>query len=242
MHIFQIYHDKFLIPSFVEKHIKNLNPTSEYRFINFEEGKEIIINNFNYDEPLKTKILYCLDHFPRYCHKSDLLRYCLLYIYGGVYIDVDLQPLISFSEMLTDNVDFFTSFGRSGNTYIVNNIQVSPITSNGILISKHKNNTIFLDLIQNMITNGNLFNTNPVYRGDNVEYLYNYLNEKCKKNKIIIQPFKPLNINDDNQTIYLVNHVLINHVISDCIVDKDKILIYANNPKYNFKRQTSMTI
>ena len=96
--IFQIYHDKNLIPSFVEQHIKNLNPECTYKFINFVQGKEIIKNEFK-DETMKDKILYCLDHYPRYCHKSDLLRYCLLYIYGGVYLDVDLKPLISFNDI-----------------------------------------------------------------------------------------------------------------------------------------------
>ena len=75
--IFQIYHDKTLIPSFVKQYIINLNPNYNYNFINFEKGKEIIKNEFK-DETIKDKILYCLDNFPRYCHKSDLLRYCLL--------------------------------------------------------------------------------------------------------------------------------------------------------------------
>ena len=40
MNIFQIYHDKSLIPTFVENHIKSLNPQCKYRFIDFNEGKK----------------------------------------------------------------------------------------------------------------------------------------------------------------------------------------------------------
>lgn len=236
--IFQIYHDKTLIPSFVEQYIINLNPNYNYNFINFEEGKEIIKNEFN-DKTIKDKILYCLDNYPRYCHKSDLLRYCLLYIYGGVYIDVDLKPLISFNDMVTKDIDLFTSFGRGGEPRLVNGVQIYPITSNGILISK-KGNPILINLINQSITNKKLFDKNPEYRGENVYYLYNYLNDKCVKNNIIFEPFKKINI--DNQNIYMTNHILMPQRGLDCIVDKNKIIIHANCTEYNFKRQTSSFI
>ena len=73
MNIFQIYHDKSLIPDFVENHIKKLNPEYKYNFINFDEGKKLIKKDFkNID--IKEKVLYCIDNYPRYCHKYDLLR------------------------------------------------------------------------------------------------------------------------------------------------------------------------
>jgi hypothetical protein len=238
MNIYQIYHDKALIPDFVEQHIRNLNPDYNYNFINFDQGKEIIKTEFT-DETIKEKILYCMDNYPRYCHKSDLLRYCLLYMYGGVYIDVDLKPLIPFNKMKMTDIDFFTSFGRGGQPRIVNGILIYPITSNGILISK-KENPILLDLIHHSITNKKLFDKNPEYRGENVYYLYNYLNDKCVKNKTIFEPFKKINI--DNQNIYMTNHILIPQRGLDCVVDKNKIIIHANDPKYSFKRQTSSFI
>ena len=135
--IFQIYHDKTLVPIFVKEHIMKLNPNYKYKFMDFTEGKEIINNNIQ-DEILKKKILYCMEKYPRWCHKSDLLRYCLLYIYGGVYLDVDLKPLISFDKMKSKDITFFTSFGRGGKPYVVNKTMVYPITSNGILMSKKK--------------------------------------------------------------------------------------------------------
>lgn len=237
MNIFQIYNDVSLIPDFVEKNIKKLNPTYNYKFLNFTEGKEII--NDHFEGPLKERILYCIDKYPRYCHKSDLLRYCLLYIYGGVYLDVDLKPMVSFDKMIHNDVDFFTSFGRGGKPTIINGTLIYPITSNGILKSKKKN-PILLDLINYAITNEKLFDSDPEYRGENVFYLYKYLNEKCIKNKTTLEPFKKIKI--DGQQIYLVNHVLIPEHNLDCLVDKDKLIIHANDPKYNFKRQSSSFI
>ena len=132
MNIFQIYHSKSLIPEYVSEHIKKLNPEYNYKFLDFKEGIEIIRQNFNIPS-IKNKIINTINNMPRYCHKSDLLRYCLLYIYGGVYIDVDLQPLVSFKEMIPENVSFFSSIGGGPNPYVVNGNKIHCCTSNGIL-------------------------------------------------------------------------------------------------------------
>ena len=44
--IFQIYHNKELIPCYVKKHLLNLNPSYNYNFYDFNEGKKIVMNNF----------------------------------------------------------------------------------------------------------------------------------------------------------------------------------------------------
>ena len=178
---------------------------------------------------------------PRYCHKSDLLRYCLLYIYGGIYIDVDLQPLISFDEMIPTNINFFTSIGGGPNPYIVNNNKIHCCMANGILMSK-KENPILLELINYSVNNENLYNTNPLYRGENVYYLFNYLRNECNKNQIIFEPFKIINIYDQN--IYLLNTYVenIKNYGTNCIIKEKAIVINPNNPKYIFKRQSSSFI
>lgn len=238
MNIFQIYHDKSLIPDFVENHIKKLNPGYKYNFINFDEGKKLIKKDFkNID--IKEKILYCIDNYPRYCHRSDLLRYCLLYMYGGVYIDVDLKPLIPFKEMKSNDITFFSSFGRGGKPILANNTYIYPITSNGIIIS-NKNNPILLDLINYALKNEKLFNKNPHYRGINVFYLYHYLNKKCQKNDIIFEPFKKLEL--DGENVFMVNHVLFRDKNLDYIMYENKPIIHTNDKKYEFKRQTSSVI
>ena len=82
--IFQCYKTREDVPNKVFNTIKKLNPNWEYNFyddkdcINFLEkfyGKEYV-DKFN--------------GFKSGAHKADLWRYCVLYIYGGVYIDIDL--------------------------------------------------------------------------------------------------------------------------------------------------------
>ena len=81
--IFQIYHDKNLIKENVKNKIIDLNPNYNYKLYDFNEGIEII--KMNFDKEFSEKIIFYIQNLEKYAHKSDLLRYCLLYIYGGVY-------------------------------------------------------------------------------------------------------------------------------------------------------------
>ena len=40
----------------------------------------------------------------------------------------------------------------------------------------------------------------------------------------------------------MTNHILIPQRGLDCVVDKNNIIIHANDPNYSFKRQTSSFI
>lgn len=40
--------------------------------------------------------------------KCDFFRICLLYIYGGIYADSDISPVVPLNEYLTDDIDFAT--------------------------------------------------------------------------------------------------------------------------------------
>ena len=37
-----------------------------------------------------------------------LLTLCILYIYGGVYSDIDIEPLVPIKDFLEKDVDFLT--------------------------------------------------------------------------------------------------------------------------------------
>ena len=55
-----------------------------------------------------------INNLRRFAHKSDLLRYCLLYKLGGVYIDIDLKPLVPFRDIIKD-YNFYTNQKYSQN-------------------------------------------------------------------------------------------------------------------------------
>ena len=159
--IFQIYHDKNKVNSYVKDNILKLNPDYEYILLDFEEGKEIINKNFN--KIKAKKICDCLDKLVKYCHKSDLLRYCLLYIYGGVYLDVDLKPFVSFDKLYdNDDVDFVCCFGQGGGfaPYSMlpkNDKCYFPVMANGFIMSRKPLNELLLYLIDKIISSNNYY-------------------------------------------------------------------------------------
>ncbi len=80
--------------------------------------------------------LYAFDSLIPHAYKSDLFRYCLLYLTGGIYLDVKLQidvPLIEFTNK----------------EYYVNDCP--PCIYNSFICSNK--NIMFYDCIQNIISN-----------------------------------------------------------------------------------------
>jgi mannosyltransferase OCH1-like enzyme len=90
------------IPEFIIPNWKKLNPGYKVKLydnndcIKFlkEEYGNTHVNIFNYikDGPIK----------------SDFWRCCILYKYGGVYGDVDMEPLVPISDMLENGINFYT--------------------------------------------------------------------------------------------------------------------------------------
>ena len=233
--IFQIYHDETLISNHVREHIERLNPGYSYRIINFEQGKQIVRENL--DELLAERICSSLDKMPRYCHRSDLLRYCLLYIYGGVYLDVDLKPTIPFNQIIKPNTDLITCFGSGGDKvdgfeFKDRNKKLQQIMANGLFASK-KGNILLLDLIEYSINN--IHKPDIWNHGNNVRWLFKYLENKCKENEQQIQPFKELIIDDYSIYLYCEDLRGRGHYMIDENFD---IIVDPCDPNYNFVKQS----
>jgi hypothetical protein len=233
MNIFQIYHDKKYVPDEVKNNIIDMHPGCNYRLLNFKEGKELVQTTM--EPELASKVCYSIDNLVRYCHKSDLLRYCLLYMFGGYYLDVDLYLTKPFNTIAPPEADLFTSFGL-GKPLIANGILIHEAMANGIMGAK-KGNPILLDLINFCIKNTRLFDSNPMNRGDNVYHLYNYLQEQCAKStpKTLLEPFKLMYL---KRPVYLINTRQYTSDGTNCLVDCDgKIVVNPN--KYRIPRQSS---
>jgi len=224
--IFQIYHNKSLIKKKVKDEIIELNPDYEYFLYNFEEGNDFVKNNF--EKNISDKIIYYIDNIEKYAHKSDLLRYCLLYIYGGVYLDVDLKQKISLNEIInqSDNADLITSTGLTGNItkfteeeIIENNKKYHPIIMNGLLISKPKSSILYDQII--FIINGPFKKRHCV----NVYFFHDYLSKNNNNNLI---SFTKLNIN--NEFIYLFKEITNKTRGKNVFINKNnEIIMYSNN-------------
>jgi mannosyltransferase OCH1-like enzyme len=81
------------------KQIKKLYPNAEYHLYSGEELEEIIKNNFD------TDVFIAYKKLRPYACKADLARLCLLYLYGGLYIDLNVKLIDTIPNL--DKLDFF---------------------------------------------------------------------------------------------------------------------------------------
>jgi mannosyltransferase OCH1-like enzyme len=225
--IFQIYHDKKLIKENVKNEIIDINPNYNYKLYDFNEGIEFI--KLNFDKKLSEKIIFYIQNLERYAHKSDLLRYCLLYIYGGVYLDVDLKQQNPLDNIIIEanNADFITSFGLGNNIvkmnekeFNYNNNIYHPILCNGFLFSIPKN-IILLNLIKKIITLP-LKNRHSV----NIYYFHDYLKKYNNNNNL--DSYNNMLINDIK--VYLFKEQTIEKGGKNAFLNKNnEIIMYSNN-------------
>jgi len=110
--------------------IKKLYPDEEYHLYSGEELEEIIQNNFHSDVYTSYKKL------KPYACKADLARLCLLYLYGGLYIDLNLYFINIIPEL--NQLEFFAFRDRDVNKKSNNSFRVQ----NGIIYSKKKSKII----------------------------------------------------------------------------------------------------
>jgi len=71
--------------------IKKANPFFEHRLFDDHDCRELIKHNF------PKQILEAYDCLIPGAYKADLWRYCVLYLYGGIYLDIKYTPVNNFS-------------------------------------------------------------------------------------------------------------------------------------------------
>lgn len=76
--------------------IKNDNPEYEFRYYDDDDCYNLIKNNFEPD------ILWAYNRLKPTAYKADLFRYCVLYLYGGIYSDLTQDYLV----LLNDIIDY----------------------------------------------------------------------------------------------------------------------------------------
>jgi mannosyltransferase OCH1-like enzyme len=90
--IFQTWHSKIL-PPFMYKNvefIKKSNPGFRYHLFDDNDCRVFIKENF------PEEVLDAYDRLIPGAYKADLWRYCILYIYGGIYLDIKYKPINNF--------------------------------------------------------------------------------------------------------------------------------------------------
>jgi mannosyltransferase OCH1-like enzyme len=138
--LFQIYHDKSKIPSYIYDNIRNY--ASEYTHVVMDDKDiELFLNTY-----YKSNVLDTFKSLKLGAHKADLARYCILYIYGGLYMDIKVELIKPLSEI-------FTNYGV---VYTVISIAKNDIHQG--IIKSPPNNPLFLSLIDYIVSTNNPLN------------------------------------------------------------------------------------
>ena len=83
------------------------NPDWELYLYDEKQVLELIESNFD------KNVADAYNNISPKAYKADLFRYCVLFIYGGVYSDVKIVPLQPISNILSKNIGFLSVKDRS---------------------------------------------------------------------------------------------------------------------------------
>ena len=140
--IFQTWHTKELPLKMKEcvNMIKVQNPEFEHFIFDDTDCREFINNNFN------REVVDAFDSLVPGTYKADLWRYCVLYMHGGIYLDIKFYCEDGFKliNLIKEEVFVFDRPGWSKPGHLT--------LHNGFICVK-KNNKILLECIHNIVKN-----------------------------------------------------------------------------------------
>jgi hypothetical protein len=178
--IHQTHPQKHRIPKKVDLNFQRF--ASEYKRIVYDDNQIEVFLHDNFHP----RVLECFQSLKKGCHKADLFRYCVLYVHGGIYMDIKTELVGPIEHLFPDDVV----------TTVMTN---SRAVYQGIIAAPPRQ-PIFLTLIEGILRSG----SNPVYnlfllefmryiKADGVspkegellgnKHRYKLLTEKCTKNK-----------------------------------------------------------
>lgn len=194
--IVSTYHTKDKIP---KKVYENINKYAKnYKYIIFDDNDIVEFLKINYPK----NVLNAFNNL-KGAHKADLFRYCYLYKYGGIYIDIKTKLIKNINKIFNKNdVNLYTVLSAYEGTIYQGIIATEP------------NNKLFLELINYIVK---IKKPIKVY----FELVYDFYN-KLKKYSKNDKLKKGYNIDKNNNKFYLFNEILKNP--SDC---KDKLDQYG---------------
>jgi len=183
--IYTTWHTKEL-PEKMLKNIEKLkadNPEFEICIYDENDCKNFIKDNF------PKEVLQAYNKLIPHSYKSDLWRFCILYINGGIYLDIKNTCINDFKFISFVNKEYFVNDGKFKHT---DGITYQSIYT-GLIIAK-KNNEILLKTICNIVNNV----SKEIY-GPNAWYptgpcIFGYTYTKCNGDKnypIVLHHYGP---------------------------------------------------
>ena len=166
--------------------VKALNPDYEYYLYDDQDCRDFLLNNFG------KEYLMAFDNLIPGAFKCDFWRYAILYLYGGVYVDIDLTPLVPFNQMIDPEDEFVSVVDKDtwGGQNAIYQAFIACAPKHPIL--KHALKLCFYNIITKRETNyiENGFNlTGPTMFGQSINIFWN------KDSDTLIRPGKYGDIN-----------------------------------------------
>jgi len=161
--IYQTWNSKELpskMATCVEK-LKKDNPEFEYHFYDDQDCRKFIQTNFEPD------VLKAYDSLIPGAFKADLWRYCVLYIKGGVYLDIKFQcePGFSLKEIVKNNNFYVREYNHKGTGLY------DHIIYTGCIVSK-PNNPLLHRCIRQIVENCETKYYGPEHTSPTGPYLF----------------------------------------------------------------------
>lgn len=144
------------------------NKEYDYLFITYEIAHTLIKTHF--DE----RTMEAYERIQIGAAKADFIRYVVLYLYGGIYLDLDASIEIEIDRFIPNDADFIFFykfvdeskisqwiFFTKPENYIIKKIineMVNRIHNNETNIFIGTGPTLFMDVIYNLINNTNIYN------------------------------------------------------------------------------------
>ena len=176
LYLFQTYKTKSKIPSFIYENIHKFAP--EYTHMVYDDNDCVKFLTQYFDKSVVTKF----HSLELGAHKADLVRYCLLYIYGGVYMDIKTELIRPIENI----------FKYQNMIYTVISFLKEPSIYQGVLAGP-RNHPLFFELI------------NFIVQSDQSFLINNYLGF-CKDifQRLELLTGMPLHIGLNKNNVYLL--------------------------------------
>jgi hypothetical protein len=147
--LFTFYHDVSKIPEVMNEKYKKMvreNPEFNCKLFDIHSGRKFISQNFG------PNVLIAYDKLKPYAYKSDLFRYCYIYVNGGIYVDIKYISIKGFRFLELLDKEYLVS---------------EPIGVQNCLLVLHPRNEMILrciHAIRNRVLN-NFYGNTPLFTG-----------------------------------------------------------------------------
>lgn len=205
--IYQCYKDKNIPPIVKERWLK-LNPDFKYYLYDNDDCYKFLLENYN------QKFANIFKFIKDGPIKSDFWRLCVLYLYGGVYADIDIVPLIPIDDFVNSDTTLYTCISDHR----------LHLRLNPHFIAVEPENSIIKSCIQ-MYINKIIYIPYNYWKYSITKVMTNVLQELFN-----IYKFKEDIYKKDGQIVQLSQEIC-NNSMYDCFISQNNIKIMENRDK-----------